>query len=343
MTDPLLAEIIGEETYVAMLRDPVKFVEAFDRPMWPFQKDVLREVLQRDDDGIFLKPTAVFSAPRQNSKSTVITWAGLWRLFIDPTSTGDVLVVALDREGARVVFGDAVGVVRSSDVLMGLIDGDWGLTRNEIRLKNGRRMLIRSADAIRSRGLRVGTLLYDEAGWSTSDDLFETLSAAMGAQRNPLTLVASTVGPVQAGVLWRLFESAERGDPGVRLIYHRENLSPLISEEYLERQREILPSFVYAREHENRWGTASDIFATHEDWERAPADGDPRSTSDEGPTFCFVDLGWVHDLTALAIAKVVGEKIDILHLETFKGSQDQPVQLSVVQARRTIRTTRKAA
>jgi hypothetical protein len=133
--------------------------------------------------------------------------------------------------------------------------------------------------------------------------------------------------------LWSLFESAERGDPGVRLIYHQQNLSPLISEEFLDRAREIMPSFIFAREHENKWGTASDVFATHDDWKRVTADGDPRLTSDEGPTFAFVDLGWVHDLTAIAVAKVVGEKTDIIHLETFKGSQEDPVQLAKVQTR----------
>ncbi len=329
-----LGSIIGTDAYGAMLADPVRFVEVFDRPPWPFQQDILRHVLKLDQFGKFEKPTAVVSMPRQNGKTTLSTWAGAWRFFVDPTlHNGVVLSVALDTEGARVAFGDAVRLVKSSKVLSALLDPNWGLTRNEIRLKDGRRWLIRSAEAIRSRGLRVGMLLYDEVGWAVSGDLFETLSASMAAQPNPLLMAVSTVGPIQTGPLWALFEAAERGDPTIRLIYHQHNLSPLISEEFLERQREILPSFVYAREHENKWGTASDVFATHEDWRRATADGDPRRTSDNGPTFCFVDLGWVSDLTAIAIAKLDGEKVDILHLETFKGSQSDPVNLDSVRAR----------
>jgi hypothetical protein len=214
-----------------------------------------------------------------------------------------------------------------------LIDPSWGLTRNEIRLKDGRRWIIRSAEAIRSRGLRVASLHYDELGWSASADLFETLSAAQAAQPNPLMLAVSTVGPIQAGPLWDLFQAHEKGDPSIRLIYNQENLSPLVSESFLERQREILPSFIYAREHENKWGSASDVFATHADWKRATEEGDPRLTSDEGPTFAFVDLGWTHDLTAIAVAKIVGEKVNIVHLETFKGSQEKPVKMEAVQHR----------
>ena len=335
MTDQtLLGKVIGADAYAAMLADSTVFVRAFDREPWPYQADILREVLERDASGTFNKPSAVVSLPRQNGKTTLATWAGAWRFFVDPTlGDGVVLSVALDTEGARVAFGDARRLVQNSEVLSALVDDKWGMTRNEIRLKDGRRWLIRSAEAIRSRGLRVGTLLYDELGWAVSADLFETLSAAMAAQPNPLMLAVSTVGPVQAGPLWDLFQAAERGDPGVRLIYHQENLSPLISEHFLERQREIMPSFVFAREHENKWGTASDVFSTHEDWKRATADGDPRRMSDEGPTFCFVDLGWTHDLTAISVAKVVGEKIDIIHLETFKGSQEEPVRLEAVQHR----------
>jgi hypothetical protein len=333
MNKMLLRQAIGKKRYAVMLDDPVTFVESFDLSMWPEQKSILRDVLQRDESGKFVKPLAVFSAPRQNSKSTLISWAGLWRLFVDPSLTGDVLVVALDREGARVVFGDAVKIIKGSDILSGLLDPNWGLTRNEIRLKDGRRMLVRSAEAVRSRGLRIGCLLYDELGWAISAELWETLSAAMAAQANPLTLVASTVGPIQAGPLWRLFEAAERGDPSVRLIYYTENFSPLISSEFLEQQERNLPSFVYAREHLNQWGSASDVFATLEDWKRCTLEGDPIREADDGPCFLFADLGLVHDLTAIAIAKNTDSGVDIVHLETFQGSQDNPVQLDAVQSR----------
>jgi hypothetical protein len=331
--DVLLRQAIGKERYQAMLADPVVFVESFDLKMWPEQKSILRDVLERDGDGKFQKPLAVFSAPRQNSKSTLISWAGLWRLFVDPSLTGDILVVALDREGAEVVFGDCIKVIKGSDVLRSLLDPNWGLTRNEIRLRDGRRMLVRSAEAVRSRGLRIGCLLYDELGGAISDDLYNTLSASLAAQKNPLILIASTVGPIQAGPLWRLFEAAERGDSSIRLLYFTENFSPLISAEFLERQRDNLPPSWYAREHENKWGTASDVFCTHQDWQMATSRGDPTKSEDNGPCFLFADLGLVHDLTTLVVSKNTDAGVDILHLETFQGSQDEPVQLENVQSR----------
>jgi len=149
---------------------------------------------------------------------------------------------------------------------------------------------------------------------------------------NPLTIVTSTVGPIQAGPLWELFQCAEADDEAVRLIYQTENMSPLISEEFLERQRAILPSFVYSREHENLWGEGSDAFCSIDDWDRATKES-PLRDGDVGPCAGFVDLGWTHDETALAVAKhSYGEKVtDVLHLSAFRGTQSSPVQMVAVE------------
>jgi len=329
----LLEQAIGAEAFEAMRNDPVMFVRAFDREPWDYQADDLRAVLARNAYGRFEKPVAVVSMPRQNGKSTLAAWVALWRAYVDEVATGDVVVVALDREGAKIIFGDVLRIVRGSVVLSGLIDPDFGLTRNELRLKDGRRIIVRPAESARSRGLRISTICYDEMGWSSSADLFEALSAAMAAQADPLTLVVSTVGAVQVGPLWMLFEAAARGDSNVRLIYRRENLSPLISEAYLEQQRALLPDFVFMREHGNVWGSADATFATEEDWRAATSEGDPtRYRSVERPGFGFVDLGWVHDITSIAVAEqAVDGKAEVVWLQTLKGSQAKPVQFDAVK------------
>jgi hypothetical protein len=132
-------------------------------------------------------------------------------------------------------------------------------------------------------------------------------------------------------MLWELFRSAEARDPEIYFQYQTENLSPLITEEFLEKQREILPAFVYAREHENKWGEGTDAFCTLEDWNRATSDGDPRRDRDPGPSYAFCDLGWVHDETAIACSKQDNGKVDIIALTGFRGSQSSPVRLSAVE------------
>lgn len=324
----IIEKQLSPEQFTALRDDPIAFVRSFDRVPWPYQVDILHEALERDADGQFLNQTVVISLPRQNSKSTMSGWAALWRLYTGEKQ--EIITVANDVEQASIILNDARRIIRNSKILFGCLDRH-GLGKSEIRLKDGSRWLIKSSESVSSRGLRPSLVLYDELGWSLSRDLFDTLSAAQAAQSNPLLIVTSTVGPVMAGILWDLFELARVGSPGVKLIYKQENLSPLITQKYLDRERAILPGVVYAREHENRWGEGSDAFCTEADWKTAIGDSSPLRHKDAGPCWIYVDLGWVHDESAIAVVKTEGEKIAVVALECFQGTHAHPVEFRAVE------------
>lgn len=328
----LLEDAIGTELFKPMQDNPSLFVRAFDRVPWPYQERALNTALKRDQAGKFIHPIVVLSWPRQDTKTTLSMWADLWRLYCDPQPQ-EIVSLANDTDQARIKLNDARRVIRNSDILYSLIDGRFGLTRSEIRLKNGNRWIIKSADSLFSRGLRPSTASFDELGWAVSRDLFDTLSAGQAAQTNPLIFVTSTVGPIKSGILWELFEQARAGNKSIYLDYRTENLNPLVTAEYLERERAILPAHVFAREHQNLWGEGSDVFCTEEDWKQAISAGDPRRDTDSGPSYLFCDLGWVHDETALAVVKPENKKLKAIWLEAFKGSQSKPVQFAAVENR----------
>ena len=323
---------IGAELFQPMQTNPALFVEAFDRRPWAYQSQALNKTLERDESGRFIHPITILSWPRQDTKTTLSMWIDLWRMYCDPLPQ-EIISVANDKDQARIKLNDARRVIRGSEILSSLIDGQYGLTRSEIRLTNGNRWIIKSAESVFSRGLRPSSASFDELGWARDAELFQVLSAGQAAQPNPLIVITSTVGPIKAGILWELFESARAGNQSIHLDYRTENLSPLVTPAYLERERAILPAHVYAREHLNLWGEGSDVYCTDDDWKRAIDAGDPRRDSDPGPCFMYVDLGWVHDPTALAIAKRENDKIKVIHLETWKGSQSQPVQFASVENR----------
>ncbi len=327
----ILEKSIGTDNFAAMAKDPVVFVRAFDREPWAFQAEDMRLVAERDDQGIFKKRIAILSEPRQNGKSTLSGWLALWRFFTDKDHQ-EITSVCLDRDSARIILDDARRIISKSDILHGLIDGAWGLTKNEIRLRDGRTWKIKSADAVYSRGQGPSLVCYDELGWSSDDgELYNVLSAAQAAQPNPLTIITSTVSPIQAGPLWELFQAAEAGDPDIRLIYRTDNPSPLITQKYLDGQQAKLPAHVFAREHNNLWGSGSGAFCTEGDWTRATDDGDPTRDRDPGPSFLFCDLGWIHDETAIAVAKRQGEKVDILTIAAFKPAPGMPIEFKSVE------------
>ncbi|MGD0574692.1 MAG: terminase large subunit [Anaerolineales bacterium] len=323
----LLERAIGAEAFSRMVADPVEFVRAFDRDPWPYQVDMLRQVTERDERGIFKRRVAVVSMPRQNGKSTIAGWVALWRLYCSEDE--EIITTALDRAGAEIVLRDARRIIGRSGVLSNLLDQD-GLTKSEIRLQDDNRWIIRPADAQYSRGYRPSLVIMDELGWVPDHSLFDALLPGMAARPNPLMLAVSTVGPIQAGPLWELFEAGKRNDPWVRLIYVTENLSPLITEAFLESQRGQLPPHIFAREHQNLWGEGSGAFATDADWKRATED-DPTRDGDLGPCYLFCDLGWVHDETAIAVAKPADGAVAIVAQRQFRGSQVRPVSFAAVQ------------
>lgn len=328
-----ISNVIGKVGFERMKADPVLFIRAFEtlKP-WDFQVDIMSQAVERKPDGKYKWRRVVISMPRQNTKSTLSAWLALHRLFCGD-GRQEIVSVANDYAQAGIILSDARRVISGSDMLFSQLD-NFGLTRGEIRLTNGNRWIIKSSESVASRGLRPSLILYDELGWSVDRQLFDVLSAGQAAQANPQIIITSTVSAVKDGILWELFELAKAGDPSTLLIYETENLSPLITAEYLETQRAILPPHVFAREHQNLWGEGSDPVCTEADWKRAIADGDPRRIDDPGPCYAFLDLGWVHDESVLVIMrKLENDKSGVLAMESWQGSQSAPVEFYAIQSR----------
>jgi hypothetical protein len=333
MPTKTLSDALGELTFALMRADPVLFIKAFESLVpWDYQETILRQATERATSGDrYRYRRVIISLPRQNAKSTLSAWIALHRLFC--ADHAEIVSVANDTAQAGIILGDARRVIMSSDVLYSQLD-DYGLQRGEIRLQNGNRWLIKSSESVASRGLRPSLILYDELGWASDRMLYDTLSAGQAAQADPQIVVTSTVGPVKDGVLWDLFELARGGDPSTLLIYETENLSPLISAEYLESQQAQLPAHVYAREHMNLWGEGTAAVCSEADWKRAIADGDPRRIDDPGPCHGFLDLGWVHDESVLVIMrKLESGKMGVLCMETWQGSQQHPIEFGAISSR----------
>ena len=329
----MIRQIANERTAALFLSDPVAFIKHFDREPWRYQAKAIKAITDRyKRSGKFKRRIAVFSTPRQDGKSTLSAWLGLWRFICDPTA-GDVVSVALDAKGARQLMWDARRIIQTNPKLTSLLD-EGKLTKSWIRLKDGREWIIRSADAAMSRGLRPSTVLFDELGWTADDgELFQVLLAAQGAQENPLVVVSSTVGPVQAGPLWDLFEQSKvRGQKAIRLLYSRKNRSPLVTKKFLDEQRALLPPSWYAREHENTWGAGSDVFCTQDSWLKAIDGGSPLLDSHRGKSYAFLDLSWAHDESVLTVATNRDGRKAIISMDVFAPSKGKNVDFAAVES-----------
>ena len=317
-----------------MLADPVLFWRSFhEHAPWDFQQEDIRRMLARDENNKFEHRIAINSMPRQNSKTTISAVSASCLFFCDP-EVKSVVSVALDRESARILLSDAKQLINNNDVLLDMVDPSWGMTKSSIRLKDGSTWVIKSADGRMSRGLRPQVICFHELGFSADDgDLLHTLRAGQGAQRNPIIIVTSTVSPVMAGPLWDLFQASQQGDPSILLIYRTENVSPLISKEYLDSERRQLPPGVYAREHLNEWSSGTDAYTNYEAWEIATGQGDPTRKQFGGPAYLFLDIGISADETAWAVAAKTDDGVDVISLEYMQGSKRRPLSFDRLKKR----------
>jgi phage terminase large subunit-like protein len=178
--------------------------ERFSIPLYDWQTEAFGGATQRAD-GTFVYPLGAVSVPRGNGKSWGAAAVGSWRLVFGPPPQ-DILSVALDLDGAKVVMDHARKILQSHPVLDGLCE----FKADSIAIPStGSTWRVRSRDHTSSRGLHPTVILYDECGWAKDDELFASLLAAQASVRDPLFLVVSTVGRRKSGPLWTIKSLAE--------------------------------------------------------------------------------------------------------------------------------------
>lgn len=312
----------------AILDDVILFCERFRIGLFDHQREALAVVTARAG-GRFRFRLGGVSWPRGDGKSVLGAVAGLWRLVAGPPRQ-DIVSVALDVDGAKVVLDHASTIVRRSSELDRAIE----IRANALLVPaTGSRWTVASREHTSSRGRHPNVVIYDEIGWARDDDLFSSLLAGQASVLDPLMLVLSTVGRRKSGPLWTVKTLAESGDPSVCWLWSGANRSPKVTPEFLERQRRILLPAQFAREHQNQWVDAADAFTNLGEVDGAMSQGwtelvDGRLDVD---AVAFVDLGTVRDPSVIAVGFEEGGRVYIGRLLTFQGSHSRPVRLSDVE------------
>ena len=293
------------------------FARALVRPkLWQWQIDTLEKALS----GRYR--VAGLSTPRQNGKSYMGAVAGAFVATMRPGSL--VVSVAQDADAARIILNYARKIFLGNDLLAAMLVDEL---KSEISLANGSRWIIKSSEAVSSRGLSPSLVVYDELGYARDRRLFDTLLAAQVAQEQPLLLAISTVGPRRSGPL---FEISESEDEDVLWWHTSKNLSPLVTEKALAAQKRRMPHVVYIHEHENRWTEGKEQFVIEDDL-AAVMIGEQLWDA-PGPTWGFVDLGFTNDPSAAAIVQKTEFGLQCIRLETWQGSHADPIQFASLRS-----------
>ena len=157
----------------------------------PWQRELLKHILARREDGRFTHRTAVVGMSRKNGKSALAASMGLAGLTLGGNGS-EIYSCAADRDQARIVFGTAKRMIEMDSELSSM----FTLYRDAIEFKDkGSVYRVLSAEAYSKEGLNPSPLvIFDEVHAQPSWDLWNVLSLAGGARADSLLLGITTAG-----------------------------------------------------------------------------------------------------------------------------------------------------
>jgi phage terminase large subunit-like protein len=155
-----------------------------------WQRRVLGMVFAVRPDSRRRHRTAMVGLPRKNGKSALGSAVALYGLMFGGEGS-EVYSCATDKEQARIVFGVARRMVELDPDLSGAIR----VYRDTLEHPaSGSTYRCLSSEAFTKEGLSPTLVVYDELHAAPDRELYDVMSLAMGARRDPLMLIITTAG-----------------------------------------------------------------------------------------------------------------------------------------------------
>ena len=155
-----------------------------------WQKNLTRGLFSVKQDGSLKHKRALIGLPRKNGKSAWLSALALEHLVLGPTG-GETYSCAAEKEQAKIVFGTAKRMVEMQPELSEMLDVYRDAIYNP---KTGSVYRALSAEAFTKEGLSPTFVAFDELHAQPNRELFDVMSLAMGARREPLLVAITTAG-----------------------------------------------------------------------------------------------------------------------------------------------------
>lgn len=296
----------------------------------PWQREFLDEALRLDDTGRRVYRNVLLGLPRKNGKSTLAAAIALYMAGADGEAGAEVIIAAGSRDQAGIVFDQARAFVDSSADLAHHFDAQ----RFVIYGPNGSTIKRVAADGRMQHGTSPSAVILDELHaleTPRQEELYAALNTASGAREQPLNLAITTAGYNRHTILGRLYAEAMRmpdvdrrgmltvaRDPAAGFLMWwygladdddptpenvlSANPASWITAEVLEAQRTspTVDEYAFRRLHANQWTSTRNAWLPPGAWESQGVEG--YRIPDGSEVVVAVDVGLVHDSTAVAIA-----------------------------------------
>lgn len=316
------------ESYCSVTKDSMGGRAGEPLRLRDWQRTLLGMIFARRPDGRRRHRQALIGLPRKNGKSALGSGIGLYGLLMSGRGA-EVYSCAADKEQARIVFGVARQMVADNEELSGVIK----VYRDVLEVvETGSVYKAVSSEAFTKEGLNPNLVIYDELHAAPNSELYDVMSLAMGARRNPL-LVAITTAGVKSdrdggdSTCYRLYQYGERIASGETVddsffmawwgasdndnylspeVWERANpgYDDLIDPEDLASQVRRISENEFRTKRLNQWTNATAAWLPHGTWAGCESAGD----IDRGaPVVLGFDGSRTGDTTALVAATVEAE------------------------------------
>lgn len=196
----------------------ITFIEAYcilgsgadaGRPMRlrDWQRDLVRRIFAARDGRRRFR-IAYIGMPRKNGKSTLAAALALYALVLDEPG-GQVYSAAGDRAQAAIVHNTARKMAAAHPELAALIKPFQRVLEN---VETGSIYRVLSSDAPLQHGLSPSFVVFDEVFVQPDRRLWDALSLATGAWRQPLIVAITTAGWDRDSLAYQLYEHGRDGD-----------------------------------------------------------------------------------------------------------------------------------
>jgi phage terminase large subunit-like protein len=312
----------------------------------PWQKELIRHVYARDDDGGLRFRTALIGMPRKNGKSALSSAAfGLYSLIAEGIEGGEVYSVAAEKEQARIVFGEAKRMVETSE-LAELCT----LYRDAIHVKSTNSVYrVVSAEAYSKEGLNPTRIIFDEAHAHKDRTLFDVFQLAMGNRGKLGQLIAITTAGQkqdmtgQDSIAYSLYQYGKRvatgeiDDPSFFMSWweaspeadHRlvetwrianPGFDDLVSSDDFESAVRRTPEPEFRTKRLNQWVSSLNAWLPTGKWEQLDAD---LELDPEQPVIVGFDGSFNGDCTALTYCTIPKDD-ELPHVGLIRVWEKQP-------------------
>lgn len=177
--------------------------------LMPWQRAMLRYIFGwvSIETGRRMVRTAYVEVPKKNGKSELAAGVGLYLLGGDGVMAPEVASAAADKVQAAIVHDVAKDMVLLSPALSERCVPyrntiEWPEVRGSYK--------VLSADAFTKHGPSWNGIVFDEVHAQPDRELWDTLTAGVGARSEPLTFAITTAGYDRTSLCWELHEYARQ-------------------------------------------------------------------------------------------------------------------------------------